>query len=165
MSYNTASALGLVTVNVQAVEQRPSKHEALLEEYDTIFNGIGQLKDFKVKLHIDNTVTPVAQPARKIPFHMRPKVAAALEKLESEGIIEKVDGPTPWISPLVVIPKKDGDIRLCVDMRMANRAILRERHPTPTIDDLIHTLNGATVFSTLDLRAGYHQLLLDKTVA
>ena len=165
LSYNTASALGLVTVNVQAVEQRPSKHEALLEEYDTIFNGIGQLKDFKVKLHIDHTVTPVAQPARKILFHMRQKVAAALEKLESEGIIEKMDGPTPWISPLVVIPKKDGDIRLCVDMRMANRAILRERHPTPTIDDLIHTLNGATVFSKLDLRAGYHQLLLDKTVA
>ena len=162
LSYKTASALGLVTVNVQAVEQRPPKHEALLKEYDTIFDGIGQLKDFKVKLHIDNTVTPVAQPARKIPFHMRQKVTAALEKLESQGIIEKVDGPTPWISPLVVIPKKDGDIRLCVDMRMANRAILRERHPTPTVDDLIHTLNGAKVFSKLDLRAGYHQLLLDE---
>ena len=91
---------------------------------------------------------------------MRQKVAAALEKLESEGIIEKVDVPTPWISPLVVIPKKDEDIRLCVDMRMANRAILPERHPTPTVDDLIHTLNGATIFSKLDLRAGYHQLLL-----
>ncbi len=45
-------------------------------------------------------------------------------------------------------------------MRMANRAINRERHPTPTIDDLIHTLNGATVFSKLDLRTGYHQLTL-----
>ena len=45
-------------------------------------------------------------------------------------------------------------------MRMANRAIKRERHPTPTIDYLIHTLNGATVFSKLDLRAGYHQLTL-----
>ena len=156
------NCIGLVTVNVQAVEQRTSKHAALLEEYDTIFNEIGQFKDFKVKLHIDNTVTPVAQPARKIPFHMRQKVTAALEKLESQGIIEKVDGPTPWISPLVVIPQKDGDIRLCVDMRMANRAILRERHPTPTVDDLIHTLNGATVFSKLDLHAGYHQLLLNE---
>ena len=57
-------------------------------------------------------------------------------------------------------PKKDGDVRICVDMRVANRAIVRERHPMPTIDDLTHTLNGATVFSKLDLRAGYHQLTL-----
>ena len=49
---------------------------------------------------------------------------------------------------------------MCVDMRMANAAIKRERHPTPTVDDLIHILNGAIVFSKLDLRAGYHQIPL-----
>ena len=54
--------------------------------------------------------------------------------------------------------KKNGDVRLCIDMRMANRAIQRERHPTPTVDDLIDALNEATVFSKLDLRSGYHQL-------
>ena len=59
-----------------------------------------------------------------------------------------------------MMPKKNGDIHICVDMRMTNRAINRERHPTPTIDDLIHTLNGVTVFSKLDLRAGYYQLTL-----
>ena len=63
-------------------------------------------------------------------------------------------------SPLVVIPKKDGDVRLCVEMRMPNKAIQRERHPMPTVDDLIHKLDGATVFTKLDLRAGYHQLSL-----
>ena len=83
-----------------------------------------------------------------------------LSNLEQQGIIEKVNGPTPWVSPLVVTPKKDEDVRICVDMRVANRAIVRERHPMPTIDDLTHTLNGATVFSKLDLRAGYHQLTL-----
>ncbi len=67
---------------------------------------------------------------------------------------------TPWVSPLVVIPKKDGDVRLCVDMHMPNKAIHCERHPTPTVDDLIHKLNGATVFTKLDLRSGYHQLSL-----
>jgi hypothetical protein len=87
-------------------------------------------------------------------------VSAQLEKLEQQGIIEAVEGPTPWVSPLVVIPKKNGEIRLCVDMREANKAIHRERHPTPTVDDLIHALNGATVFSKLDLSSGYHQLSL-----
>ena len=77
-----------------------------------------------------------------------------------EGIIEKVHGPTPWVSPLVLVPKpKNSDkVRLFVDMRVANQAIETERHITPTIDDLIHDLNGATVFSKLDLNQGYHQL-------
>ena len=91
---------------------------------------------------------------------MRQKVSEALDQLERDGIIEKVVDATPWVSPLVVIPKKDGDVRLCVDMRMPNKAIQRERHPMPTVDDLIHKLNGATVFTKLDLRAGYHQLSL-----
>ena len=72
-----------------------------------------------------------------------------------------MEGATPWVLPLVVIPKKNGSVRLCVDMRMANMTIRRERHPTPTVDDLIHTLNGATRFSKLDLRARYHQIPLD----
>ena len=116
--------------------------------------------DAGVKLHIDEAVTPVAQPVRRIPFHIRKKVSDELDNLERQGIIEKVKGATPWVSPLVIIPKKNGDVRLCVDMRMANKAIRCERHPTPTVDDLIHTLNGATVFSKLDLRAGYHQIPL-----
>ena len=87
-------------------------------------------------------------------------MAAELKKLEEQDIIEKVEGPTPWMSPLVVILKKNGDVRLCVDMRMPNQAIQRERHPSPTSDDLVDALNGAKVFSKLDLRSGYHQLSL-----
>ena len=94
------------------------------------------------------------------PLYLRKKVEQEFSNLEQQNIIERVEGPTPWISPLVVIPKKNGDVRICVDMRMANKAIRRERHPTPTIDDLIQTLNGATVFSKLDLKSGYHQLTI-----
>lgn len=83
-----------------------------------------------------------------------------LLSLERKCIIERVHRGTPWVSPLVIIPKKNGEIRTCVDMRMANQAIERERHTMPMVDDLIHTLNGATVFSKLDLRSGYHQLPL-----
>ena len=77
--------------------------------------------------------------------------------LEQAGIIEDVKGPTPWISPLVVVPRKNGgNVCLCVDMQHANAAIERERHSNPTVDDSIHALNGATCFSKLDLKAGYH---------
>lgn len=77
-------------------------------------------------------------------------------------MIEKVDGPTPWISPVVIVPKKTGGVRVCVDMREANKAIKREKHPMPTLDDLISDLNGSTVFSKLDLTNAYHLLELDK---
>ena len=71
-------------------------------------------------------ICPVTQPARRIPFHMRKQVEDELNNLEQQGIIEKVEGPTPWVSPLVIIPKKNGGVRVCVDMRMANAAIKRE---------------------------------------
>lgn len=127
-----------------------------------MFDGIGNLKNKQIQLHIDKNIQPVTQPHRRIPFHVRKQVEQELKKLEALDIIEKVDGPTPWVSPIVVTPKpkKPGDIRLCVDMRRANTAIQRERHVTPTIDDMILDLNGAKVFSKLDLNAGYHQLEL-----
>jgi len=161
LSYSTARDLGLVHINLNNITTTDViTLEQLTREYPKVFQGIGKLKNYEVKLHIDTTVVPVAQSARRIPFHLRKKVSAELKKLETQGIIEKVEGPTPWISPLVVIPKRNGDIRLCIDMRMPNRAIQRERHPTPTVDDLVDALNGATVFSKLDLRSGYHQLVL-----
>ena len=135
-------------------------HEQLMKEYAHLFNGIGTLKNVEVQLHIDDTVPPVAQTTRHIPFYMQKKVSDALDTLESDGIIEKVSDATSWVSPLLVIPKKDGEIRLCIDMRMANQEIQREIHPTPTIDGLIHKLNGATVFTKLNLRSGYRQLSL-----
>ncbi|CAB4013461.1 Retrovirus-related Pol poly [Paramuricea clavata] len=169
LSYQTATELNLIKVNVNNVkvtgndkiEQcHDSRKDKMDKKFPHLFHGIGKLHNFEAKLHIDSSVPPVAQPARRIPFYLRRKVSAALKQLEKDDIIEKVEGPTPWISPLVVIPKNDGTVRLCVDMRRANCAIQRERHPCPTVDDLIHAMNGAKVFSKLDLRSGYHQLLL-----
>ena len=79
---------------------------------------------------------------------------AELERLKSHDLIESVTEPTPWVSPIVIVPKKDG-VRLCVDMREANKAIKR-----PTLDDVIADLNGASWFSTLDINSGFHQFTL-----
>lgn len=71
------------------------------------------MKGVQVTLYVDNIVEPVAQRARRITFHVCKKVETELHKLEQQGIIEKVDG---LVSPLVVTPKKDGDVHTCVDM-------------------------------------------------
>lgn len=97
----------------------------------------------------------------RVPYSMRQKVSDKLDELESLDIIEKVQNPTSWVSPVIVVPKPNGDIRLCVDMRQANNAIIRERHPIPTVDEVLYNMNGAEVFSKLDLKYGYHQIELD----
>ena len=111
------------------------------------------------------TVSPVAQPQRRIPFDLRHKVESEIRKLEREDIIEKIseDTPTDWVSPVVIVPKQDDNIRLCVDMRAANTAIKRTRHPIPTVEAVSLELNGACIFSKLDFSQTYHQLELSPT--
>ena len=92
---------------------------------------------------------------------MRKDVLKELKKLEEQDIIEKVaDQPTPWILPIVATPKKDGGIRLCVDMREANQVIEREKHTIPTLQDFKAEVNGSKFFSKIDLKQAYHQLEL-----
>jgi hypothetical protein len=136
--------------------------EEIMSRYSDLFSGVGTLKDYKVKLHINKDVKPVAQAVRRLPFSLREKVSEKLNELESMGIIEKVQGPSQWVSPIVVVPKPSGEVRICVDMRQANEAILRERYPIPTVDEILYNLNGSTVFSKLDLRMGFHQLELEE---
>ena len=129
-------------------------------DFPGLFDGVGKLKGYEAKLHINTEVRPVAQNPRRVPYGLRDKVAAEIQNLQRQGIIEPVQGPTPWVNPVVIVPKPSGAVRLCVDMRQANEAIVRERHPIPTVDEVLQDLNGSTVLSKLDLRLGFHQLEL-----
>ena len=78
-------------------------------------------------------------------------------------LIEDIDpGQAAWISPMVVVPKPSGDLRVCIDMRLANKAIVRDNYPIPTIEELCQDMHGSVMFSKLDLKMGYHQLELDE---
>ena len=136
--------------------------EELVKEYDALFHGLGKLKGYQVKLHIDESVQPVAQPHRRDSFPVRQQLEEQLKRDEDLGVVGRIEGPTPWVSPIVVAPKPNspGQVRVYVDMRQANQAIKRERHVTPTIKEIIGDLNGAKVFSKLDLNKGYNQLEL-----
>ena len=134
----------------------------ILKGFSELTSGIVEYKGAPVKIHIDESVKPVAQPHRRIPFHVRKQVEEKLDQLMKDDIIESAEGPTSWISPIVVVPKPNNsnEIRIRVDMRALNRAIIRERHVIPTTDDIIAYLSGCKVFSTIDLNQGYHQFPL-----
>ena len=114
-----------------------------------MFYGVRKLKGYQARLHVDVDVPPVAQHRRQIPYAYVQAVDKKLEELLLNDVIEETDGPTPWVSPVVIAPKKNGDIRLCVDLRRVNEAIIRERHLLPTMDEILHEANGSTVFSKL----------------
>ena len=105
------------------------------------------MRNYEIHLEIDEAVIPVAQPARRIPHSMKQVVNTKLEEMRKQGIIEKFEGATPWLSSLVVIPKKCGDVRLVVDMRKANTAFKRRRIQIPTVNEILQKMQGATVFT------------------
>ena len=163
IGYKCSVDLGTLKMCVNSMKAQKSNGDvdSILYEYKDRFEGLGKLKDFQLKLHIDRNVQPLAQPARKMPFKMREQVKNKLDELLKQDIIEKIEGPTSWLSPLVVVPKPNHDIRICVDMRQANTALLRERFPLPNIDETLEEMNGAKVFSKLDLRQGFYQVEIE----
>ena len=168
LAKHTAEMLDLLRVgplqqihNISHVPSVPyPSTQDIVNKHENVFRGNGCLKDVELKLHIDKSVVPVQQPIRRIPFHTRSKVDEELKRLLDQDFIEPVTGPTTWLSPIVPVAKKNGKIRLCLDMRRANEAIQRERYVIPTTSDLISELHGAKYFTKIDLREGYHQILL-----
>jgi len=118
---------------------------------------MSKIKGVTISLPIDRQVTPVVQPYRRIPIALEDAVEKKIEELLRLGIIEKVKGASRWVSPMVVIPK-DADIRICVDMRCANKAVKRENYPLPTIEDFLPHLGKGKVFTKLDVKNAFHQV-------
>lgn len=119
---------------------------------------LGKIKGVTIDIPIKNDAKPVIQPYRRVPVPLEKMVDQKIDDLLAQGIIEKVNGPAKWISPVVVVPK-DNDIRLCIDMRRANEAIERENHPLPTIEDFLPHLTKAKIFSKLDIKNAFHQVI------
>ena len=118
------------------------------------------MKDFEIELDIDETVKPVYMKHERIPFNLRDKLEEIVKKGLEDGVFEEAKGPTRWLLPAMLVPKHDNKLRFVLDASPANRAIKRTRHVLPTTEDLIYGINGAKVFSKIDLKDGYHQCTL-----
>ena len=82
--------------------------------------------------------------------------------MEATGVISKVDQPTDWCAGMVVVQKKSGGVRICVDLKPLNMNVLREVHPMPHVDDTLAQLAGGRIFSKLDANSGFWQVPLTK---
>ena len=130
-----------------------SEADAVKTAYPMLFQDrIGTGKGFVHQVRTKPDANPVQQKLRRLPFAVRDKVSQELKRLEAADIIEQIDS-SEWVSPMVVAYKRSGDVRLCVDLREVNKAILIDKYPLPHIQELIAELRGSTVFSTLDLTA------------
>lgn len=135
---------------------------AVLEQFADLFDGrLGLLED-EVHLEIDPKVHPVQMPLRRQPIAVRDRVEAELRKLVEDDVIAPVTTPTRWVSALLVTMKQDGSMRLCLDPKPLNRALLRSTYYMPTIDDVLPKLSNAKVFSTVDAKSAFWQLKLDE---
>ena len=100
---DTAARMGLVKFcKINTI----GKSDIYAEFPEVFSERTGTLKDFKFTIHCDPNVPPVAQPARRIPFHVRALVSDELQRLQKDGIIERCEGATPWVSAVVMVPKK-----------------------------------------------------------
>ena len=114
-------------------------------------------------IEVDESIHPVQHPLRQVPVHLQPSYKRELERLTDLGIITEVQNEfTPWVNSVVVTPKEDGSIRLCLDPRDVSKAVKRNAYYTRTVDDVIPQVSGLTHFSILDARSGYWQVTLDK---
>ena len=143
--------LDLITVNVNEVQ----------DEFPKLFHGLGKLQ---TKHHI--TLTNNAQPVclfapRKVQHPLLQKVNDQLARIETQGVIPKITEPTEWCSGMVVVPKSDGRVRICVDLTGLNKAVKREIHQMHSVDETLAKLGDVRVFSKLDANSGFWQLPLD----
>lgn len=136
-------------------------NQAVLDEFADCFEGIGCLER-KHTIKINPEIKPVINRARRIPISRVEKVKEELEKMEVNGIIEKVDQPTEWVNSMVVVEKRDGSVRICLDPKELNKAVMREHHHIPTLEDISFKFSGMSIFTIVDMKSGYWHVPLDR---
>lgn len=141
--------------------QKETVYDQLMEEYKDLFQGLGCLPG-EHTVRVDESVPPVIHPCRKVPFALQKQLKEELDRMESLNVIQKIDEPTEWVSSLVVVDKKNGKLRICLDPRDLNRAIKREHFKLPTREDIMAQFANAKYFSKLDASSGFWQMKLDE---
>ena len=140
----------------------PGLHD-LLTKYSKVFQeGLGSFEGYEAKIMVDPNASPRFYKARTVPYAMREKVEAELDRLVAEGTLEPVEY-SDWAAPIVPVVKSDRkSVRICGDFKVTVNPVSKlHRYPIPKIEDIFATLEGGKVFTKLDLSQAYQQLKVD----
>ncbi|XP_052725926.1 uncharacterized protein LOC128194383 [Vigna angularis] len=137
-----------------------SNGRSVVDEFADVFPeeipGLPPQREVEFTIDLVTTAAPISIQ----PYRMSPAELAELKEQIEELIEKKFIRPSvsPWGAPVLLVRKKDGSSRLCIDYRQLNKLTIKNKYPLPRIDDLLDQLHGAAVFSKIDLRSGYHQI-------
>lgn len=157
-------SMNLSDIDLESCEVSPEGRDSLLriiENHESIFSrdkmDCGTARGFVHRIHLMDD-RPFRLPYRRIPPSQYAKLRTALNEMEEKGIIRK--SHSDYASPLVLVWKKNGDLRICTDFRWLNARTVKDAHPLPHQADVLAALGGNVFFSTMDLTSGYYNVPL-----
>lgn len=168
LSGSTCEELGLIRFTIPE-ELNSVEHsklsmltkESLISMYHDVFNGHIDSLPGDLHFELDSTVAPVQCAPRNVPVALKAAVKAQLDQYERDGHLVTVTQPTDWISNLVIV-KRPGKLRLCIDPKPLNRALKRSHYLMPTLEDVLYKLPTARIFTLVDARDAFLQCRLDE---
>ena len=132
----------------------------VVKKFPHLFKGLGTLEgEYEIVLRKDTRPYALATP-RRIPLPLKGQVESELKRMETLGVIRRVDVPTDWCAGMVVVPKHNSKVRICVDLTQLNKSVCHERHILPSVEQTLGQLQGAKIFSKLDANSGFWQIKL-----
>ena len=142
-------------------ESQISKFTNVIEKYSDIFStgpsDMGRTSIIKHQIVTDSQ--PIRQGCRRVPLHKQNEIKTHVQDMLDHGVIQP--SCSPWAAPVVLVPKKDGSTRFCIDYRKLNTVTKKDAYPLPRIDQTMDALANAKLFSSIDLISGYWQIELD----
>ena len=146
------------------MEEQQQRAKDVIKKYSFLFAmgtlDLGRTNLVKHKIELTD-YTPIKDRYRRIPPHQYEEVRKHLKEMLDVGAIRRSN--SPWASPAVLVRKKDGSLRFCIDLRKLNARTIKDAYSLPRIEDALDSLNGACIFTSLDLKSGYWQVELDES--